>query len=467
MDTITVNSDRRVSSPPHLTNRGVPSNQAAPIPVLVRGIDQLKLSVFGNWGSRPIRDVASYNGDSTDELDDDTLDYGVQDQTKSSLLNRLLYWKRKAMEAPEGVYVGYLFGRPVAVRRAGSAKKDGPYYPLVFEFEGLVIQCRTETHENIPTAVVTAGAMVCIQHRHELKAVAEYVTAQLRSLGLEFTENDCIPSRVDHCVDLGMAFQTAYQSFQAGAMVCRAQLESENGKMLGLECDYSVHRKARVPETVTIGRVIMLRVYDKGREMLRDEEKGNALRECYGAYNGRVTRVEWECKRDALKDRGIVTLVDLLERFEEFTSYLCRKWCRVLQGCTWTERRNLDRKKPVEWWATLQNAAVTVFEKLERKARNVGQSAKQWFAVLKGTFLSMCAELSKCPEQELPEELVGAASAFDQVVLGDGINAAVIQVTKRRAAREAERGKWWADSCKAVERAIPWWDQVPGELGLS
>lgn len=467
MDTITVSSDRKVSFPPHLTNRGVPSDQSSTIPVLTRGIDQLKISVFGNWGTRRIVDVGAYNSDSTDDLDNETLDYGVQDKTNCPLLNRLLYWKAKAMESADGVFVGHIFGRPVVVRRAGSAKKDGPYYPLVFEYEGLVIQSRCEFHENVPTVVCTAGAMVCIQHRHDLKAVAEYVTARLKSLGLEFTYNDCIPSRVDHCVDLGLPFSTAYESFQSGAMVCRAQLESEHGEMLDCYTPYSVHRKARVPETVSIGKVIMLRVYDKGREMVRDEEKASALAACWGTYNGPVTRVEWEVKRKALKDRGIVTLTDLLEKFEELTSYLCRKWSRVLQGVTWTNRTNMDRKKPVGWWAVLQNEAVTVVGKLGRKARNVGQSARRWFAVLKGTFLSMVADVSNVGGDELQEELVGAASAFEQVVLGDGLQAVFLEVSKRKAARCAERGQWAKDVLAGVVDRRPWWEQVPPELGLS
>jgi hypothetical protein len=97
---------------------------------------------------------------------------------------------------------------------------------------------------------------------------------------------------------------------------------------------YGDHRKPI--SSFTLGSKIQLCIYDKIKELLDtcDEVKLNLLvNECLGGeFPEQLTRVEFRLRRDALKDFGIDTMLDLLQRERALVEYLTFDWFRLLEN---------------------------------------------------------------------------------------------------------------------------------------
>lgn len=414
------------SATPPGTNRGVANVHSYRL--LVNGIDQLKLSCFGELSPACVEFVEAVK-----------------------------LWKSLAAADPSGVHLGEWDGEPVAVRRNGSPKVDGPYYPFLFQYRGLSFQMYKEVHPDVPFFVVTAGAMCCIEHSHDFRRVGQFMESVLCELGFRTDRAQIRPSRLDHCRDTTIPFAVAYDSWSRGEFVLRAIKANEHGKLTE-ELTYSVHSHGRRAETITVGKAIKLRVYDKSREMLHDFEKAIALLKCWQGYGGQVTRCEWQLNRDAMKDRGIVTLQDLYDRYDALVQYLTNEWSRVVAGVTHEDRQNLKRKPFADWWAVVAaGSSEPVDCTLDPKPRFRLQNITRWLKQLQGTFLAFVADHGRAVE----EEIISVLSSLEGYFLADGIGNAVREVDRRQSIKRAANNHWrqrTIDRVNAAEFSRPWWD---------
>ena len=97
----------------------------------------------------------------------------------------------------------------------------------------------------------------------------------------------------------------------------------------------NVHFEGDDIEGYKCGSSIMLRIYDKRKELLDkpDEVKMSlVINDCLGGeLPDDLTRVEFQLRRDALKYLGVKTVQDLLERENAIVDFLTYDWFRLLR----------------------------------------------------------------------------------------------------------------------------------------
>jgi hypothetical protein len=159
------------------------------------------------------------------------------------------------------------------------------------------------------------------------------------------------------------------------------------------------HMRGARMETLTIGRQVQLCIYDKLQELAvsRDELKFKLLiDECLGGeVPEHLTRVEFRLRREALKDFGIDTVTDLLERERAIIEYLTFDWFRLLED------------KKVRGHEKTQKLSEVWQETIER--------FKQYFPSLEGYRKSLekrdKSEL-KCTGKDLIHQAVGCLATM-------------------------------------------------------
>lgn len=124
-------------------------------------------------------------------------------------------------------------------------------------------------------------------------------------------------------------------------------------------------------DTLEVGRrhKLFLRIYNKELELEKaGEKKEEAYRRCVseGECFDNLTRFEFEVGREALQERNIDTLDDLMNSAAEFLDYLVYEWFRVHEkpidrGHTW-------RGRPHPVWA----AVIKGFEQFGQRIQEPG-----------------------------------------------------------------------------------------------
>jgi hypothetical protein len=112
-------------------------------------------------------------------------------------------------------------------------------------------------------------------------------------------------SRLDYCFD----YSLPEIDFDEDCFVSRSSKDSK-------------HREDGKPQTFTFGRGdIVLRVYDKVAEIKQQSEKSWFF-ELWGGQYEDVWRIEWQVRKDVLRDHGIKTFHDLDNRLGDLLKYL-------------------------------------------------------------------------------------------------------------------------------------------------
>lgn len=170
--------------------------------------------------------------------------------------------------------------------------------------------------------------------------------AYLRALGI--SPVDDIPSRVDLCVDLpGRSMQEVKALIDGKQVVTRTRklFEIKGGKGFSkLQTVYFGSNSAP----------IRLRIYDKALEA----KKGSLKRGLLQAFrwNGEVktaVRVEFQLRRDALRDQGINTIQQLFDSLGTLTAYLTEEWFRFADQAV-DDHRNYSRAGVASFWDEVQ-----------------------------------------------------------------------------------------------------------------
>lgn len=216
---------------------------------------------------------------------------------------------------------------------------------------GLVIMLmnRAIPHKTMPNASVRATSLQLMTDG--VHKVWSDVTKALAALGITIVANKL--SRVDACVDLlGVAVQNFIDPYRQGHYVMRPR----HGEDRAVESHVDVHRFGQEETSFSVGLgAVKLRVYDKIREVGSDHEKLEVLIERrYGEWCKDATRVEYQLRRDKLKELGIDAFEDWLDKRGAVCAHLTTQWFRLVHGPV--DRNHANRAPTLPLWERVQQS---------------------------------------------------------------------------------------------------------------
>jgi hypothetical protein len=285
-------------------------------------------------------------------------------------------------QPPEG-FEWWENGWPVNVDRIGArlgCGTKGPYFAYKMEYVGMTIMIaeRMLAHKIIPNVVIRIGGEPCLfngSHRC-LTLGREFIA------GLGGTTIKEKLSRVDVALDMpGVDMGEFEAAFNEGRYICRA-------KSVGY------HKSTGV--TLRFGESpLMLRIYDK---LAESGTQSNSLKRAhliFYRWGGEVPkyacRVEFELRRESLKEVGIDTVADYYTKRSDLVQYLTYDWFRMTADKVKRENKNQSRAKVSALWQEVQTSLANwagippglALSPLDRKQVDVTQLLKQAFGVLK------------------------------------------------------------------------------------
>ena len=180
-------------------------------------------------------------------------------------------------------------------------------------------------------------------------------------------------------------------------------------------CEGYVSGRRRTGYTIGSG-ALRGRIYDKCEEIEKSQKEW--FRDIWSAngWDGEsiVTRVEFQARRDFLKEMSVGSFLSLCERLEDMWRYYTRDWLRIRVRCGDSHR---DRWPVAEWWQVIQGSSP-VFGKAYGVLRNRQHEFKRgrMMKQLKGLLASILAERSASYEVECGSSSISAqARAFREI----------------------------------------------------
>ena len=189
-----------------------------------------------------------------------------------------------------------------------------------------------------------------------LQGALEAVDGVLAAFGIGYERS--LLSRIDVKADhIGIPVSRYKDDFDNDRVITRARQLNTFGSFQEVQTIVVGNRKTN--------RVVC-RFYDKLAELLHKPEKA-ALFEKYvteGEIVDSCTRVEFEIRREGLKELGINSFEDCFGRLVEITTYLTAEFLRIADDKV--DRNHTDRAKTAEHWQETQ-AAFLQFAKTFRQ----------------------------------------------------------------------------------------------------
>jgi hypothetical protein len=206
----------------------------------------------------------------------------------------------------------------------------------------------------MPNAKLVATSSVMM--RLGIDGVARQAFEAIRALGAHVQMNKV--SRVDVCCDLpGRSIEPLKSAYEQAHVVCRADFNDEHGgESHFVESDYSLYRVRYEATSFNVGRGdVRIRIYDKVRECRFDLEKvGLLIANRWGTFPAKAIRVEYQLRREKLKQLGIDNLADWMEKRAAVVHYLTHSWFRLTDGPV--DRKHPDRTPILPQWREAQDA---------------------------------------------------------------------------------------------------------------
>lgn len=338
--------------------------------------------------------------------------------------------KELAQETNEPALVELRGGRIGRVHPKGRG-----VYKYVVEVDGLQFEVadREKPNEQHANVRVVCGSLECM--RRGLVGVWKAACGVLADLG--FSMSGHVISRVDLCVDrsgVDLAavcvgyVQRCYVTFGVkGAMY------DEGPVVTGF--------------TKGIGGPISLRVYDKGRELMGEDARGEKIQKHeyleehrWEKRPGRHVRVEFQIRREVLRERfSINTIDELITKCKTLWRYLTHEWFRMTDEPPDRKHNNQRRADTSGFWEDVQKAGEQWMEgmgedRLERRAKalpKLTQLKKQAMGCLK-TVLAVegaivrstgeaVAEIVRRLMEFAPADLVGEVHQRRQELATQGV----------------------------------------------
>lgn len=263
-------------------------------------------------------------------------------ESYKSLHDRLRWAKEAAQDekiAKSGADM-VTFGEWAMMVAPGGAS-CGVYYAFRLAGHGFVIsiQDKQKPKQAAGNVILRFDGMACLQWGGY--KCLERGRALIAAMGGEILKEKL--SRVDMALDVpgvGMeAFDAAYREERYIMQAKKSRRIEENGAI-----------------TLYFGKPpLMLRIYDKAAEIRAscDETKKCLMllhRWCHGIPQ-KAIRVEFELRREALKEHGIDTPDDYFRKRADLTAYLCGEWVRFTESAV--DRDNTARAAVLPLWLTI------------------------------------------------------------------------------------------------------------------
>ncbi|HEX6964101.1 MAG TPA: hypothetical protein VF175_19695 [Lacipirellula sp.] len=234
---------------------------------------------------------------------------------------------------------------------AGEGKKRIAYRWRLRSECGLVLNLmhRAFPHRTMPNGIARATSLLLM--KVGVREVWRQINVALACLDIQITRNKV--SRVDPCVDLPGVPVTAFtEPFCDGHYATRARASEEHYVELSID----VHRFGQEPTGFTVGKGgLKVRVYDKVRETGSDLEKLEVLiARRWGEWTPKATRVEFQLRREKLKELGVNSFEDWLEKRSAVLAKLTTTGFRLVQGPV--DRQHVNRAPIHPIWERVQTA---------------------------------------------------------------------------------------------------------------
>lgn len=258
---------------------------------------------------------------------------------------------------------------------------------------GVQIGIHTDPTGTIPAVLVEFGYQA-LKFRKFPDVVAE-VEEVLRAMGFNIETHKI--SRIDLQLTLDLPFLYVAEAFKKNLIVSRVKKWRE---IRG-----TVHRHDTGEELQTqyetfwggSGKTIMIRLYDKIKECFKGPDALEKLNDLYAIMGVRehLTRVEFELRREWLKEYQIDTITDLYARMPEVLRYLTQDYFRVLDS---EKNSHAEKQRLSPWWEDVQkkfelafNATYEgkVLERIESRVFNADALIKQALGCLKSALASV------------------------------------------------------------------------------
>ncbi|MCX5659618.1 MAG: hypothetical protein NTW19_07835 [Planctomycetota bacterium] len=233
--------------------------------------------------------------------------------------------------------------------KVGGSK--GPYYRWRLERNGirLDIQDQELAHLTMPNVMVHLGSLPLMARG--LASVWEETLDCLGALGAEVVEDKL--SRVDPAVDLAaVPVEILADLFRRQCFVSRAR---KSGQFASGEFATGMNSTG-----FTFGAdQCRVRVYDKLLEVRTSGSKMAVLLfRRWGGLPECATRVEFQLRRERLRELQVATVNEWLLRRAGVVDYLCDDWFRLTKEVPDRENRNTARCEMADVWKTVRQAFV-------------------------------------------------------------------------------------------------------------
>ncbi|MEN6306916.1 MAG: hypothetical protein ABFD91_04100 [Anaerohalosphaeraceae bacterium] len=339
-----------VSIPRGVCPNNIPPSNPKTTPIIgLNGIkkrlgseDRVVLSLYVNWGS-----------DEAWNSIEEYLDACKEAAQNGDIVNDHFTRKEQAFD----------FNFEVHPNGKKTGGRVGPLYAWRMDSGGVRLAiARTRTpKKEMPNVIVDCGSLF-LMCNGGIRGGWEIVRAMIHALGGEILEVKV--SRVDLCVDLvGWDINEITKDFFLRKYVSRARLNSmyRNGwNYTGFSC----------------GKGMVFRLYDKLEETERQPEKRQVLiaERWGGTLPDEAIRAEFQVDRQTLKERGIDTLDDYIEKAYSLSKYLCKEWFRMTDDVP--EVGHQERSITSEFWELVSAAFLSWTKELTENPKQIERRVK-------------------------------------------------------------------------------------------
>jgi hypothetical protein len=198
--------------------------------------------------------------------------------------------------------------------------------------------------------------------------------------------NDNTISRIDLCMDIEIPMPAIEIEKE---MITKARYKKEYPYTTP---DVISHYSGRRITTYQVGKGNLLaRIYDKTNEILKSQKEWfkDIWEKQDWDKNEKVVRVEFQCRREFLKEKCTHSFADLEYTLGSIWDYCTHDWLRV---CDKGSKSNQSRWKEKDYWKLIQDSS-SMFGKVYNIPRTKIKKVKYEHLMkqLKGILISVCA----------------------------------------------------------------------------
>lgn len=277
--------------------------------------------------------------------------FGVND------LWRNLYCKREVLRQSSKPEIEFSFTRSdnygFCLKRSGSK-----YFPYVLQSGDIFLSlANRETTSTIANLSLKIGSITC---QGDLPQFFRMFRNFLWETGIQIVEEKI--SRVDFCADFAVSLASTHIE--------------ENDKQITRANHLNVYHERRKLTGATIGKgSILCRVYDKIQEMKNSQDAVKWLFfkdkwDSSGVEYTDVTRVEFQLRRQYLKEISVDDFSQLITKTQSIWSYLTQDWLRLASRSVDRENRNQDKMPVSSFWLMVQSAYEKEISVVRQKVKN-------------------------------------------------------------------------------------------------